>query len=402
MEIIHHKVQKIIVIMMLAIMIICVATPVFAATIYTGSINIGDTLELKSGEWFIYKTEAAAKDLDKSQVYNTRLKAGEPVTVEDKSGNVLKIDSSKYIYYGSTGAKNFTKINQSKVTSEKKENIKLDLNKVNTSINIDTSSIGNAIGQIGQGFVTAVQGIGESGILQNIFTVITELITRLVEMLRGIEIPKITIGTPVEKPVEGETEKGEIEENKQDDKDTEDVDNDEVNYIFIGDSRTVMMLSATRNDIKNTGNIVKEYAAVGQGYNYFFKGNMLNNIKTSLNNAPKGTKVIIWLGVNDLYQANNYVSMVNSLANTYTDLNFYYVSVTPVNEEKAKKSGYTVKNSEIVAFNNTIISGLNSKVKYIDVYNSNYNTIVNGTEADGLHYTSNTSKTIWSSIYSKL
>lgn len=183
-------------------------------------------------------------------------------------------------------------------------------------------------------------------------------------------------------------------------------ENEENNYIFIGDSRTVAMLiepeAYAKDEIEKTGNIVKVFAKKSKGYNYFFKGEKLDEIKTSLKNAPKGTKVIIWLGVNDLFQSGNYVSMVNGLANTYTDLKFYYVSVTPVNEIKAR-AGYSIVNSEIMDFNKTIEDGINdNKVKYIDVYDNKYNTIVNGTENDGLHYTSSTTKIIWQEIYNNL
>ncbi len=95
------------------------------------------------------------------------------------------------------------------------------------------------------------------------------------------------------------------------------------------------------------------------------------------------------MGVNDLYNKNDYVSYINTKANKWKEkgANIYFVSVNPVNDSRT-----AVKNKQIVEFNNTLKSGLNSNVKYIDVYNKIIN---NFSTTDGLNYTKATSDQIW-------
>lgn len=175
---------------------------------------------------------------------------------------------------------------------------------------------------------------------------------------------------------------------------------EEINYVFIGDSRTVMMFDAAENKIKETGNVVKEFSKRGANHNTFFGDDTLSTTKYTLKNAPKGTKVIIWLGVNDLHNADKYKNTVNELAKEYSELEFYYISVTAVNETKAKKIS-SVKNKQIEDFNKKIKNNLSTDVKYIDINTGLKDTLVNGT-TDGVHYTETTSVKIWETIYSKI
>lgn len=116
MEIIRSKTNKIITIMVLVVMFMSITFPIFAA--YTDGISKGDKLKLTTDSWYIYKTETAAKNLDKTQTNGT-LKKNDEFTVQAKNGNVLKIGDNKYIYYGSTGASSFKKI--SSASTEKTE-----------------------------------------------------------------------------------------------------------------------------------------------------------------------------------------------------------------------------------------------------------------------------------------
>lgn len=103
-------------------------------------------------------------------------------------------------------------------------------------------------------------------------------------------------------------------------------------YIFIGDSRTYHMIGGYANtddyDKKSnykegyalgsfSGKVIKSFGIAGATYPTYFrtKGYLstesikrFNDIKSALKSADAGTKVIIWLGVNDLNNSWNYLS----------------------------------------------------------------------------------------------
>lgn len=192
-------------------------------------------------------------------------------------------------------------------------------------------------------------------------------------------------------------------------------------YILIGDSRTVgMYISLTQ---RNAGRIVKASSTVNnkevmflgagsEGYNYWFENQSnYSDIKKALNNAKKGAKCIIWLGVNDLHNCSKYASAINMLANNYPNVNFYYDSVTAVN--KTLYHG-PVTNNDINKFNTDLNNQLKNKSRYNknlfyeDIQNkvitinnvkkTLYKCINDDTKYtfDGLHYTTTLYKEIWS------
>lgn len=191
-------------------------------------------------------------------------------------------------------------------------------------------------------------------------------------------------------------------------------------YILIGDSRTVgMYISLTQ---RNAGRIVKAsskvnnkevmfFGAGSEGYNYWFENQSnYSDIKNALNNAKKGAKCIIWLGVNDLHNCSKYASAINMLANNYPNVNFYYDSVTAVN--KTLYHG-PVTNNDINMFNTDLNNQLKNKSRYNknlfyeDIQNkvitinnvkkTLYKCITDDTKYtfDGLHYTTTLYKEIW-------
>ena len=138
--------------------------------------------------------------------------------------------------------------------------------------------------------------------------------------------------------------------------------------IFVGDSRTVGMEYAVKND---------DYTwlcEVGKGY-YWFK----ENIDLVDDYAKPGTKVIINLGVNDLGNASKYVELINSYVDLWTSegIEIYYSAVTPVGDT-------TVTNEQIEKFNQSLKSGLDSRITWIDSYS--YLTENGFSSSDGLHY----------------
>lgn len=119
--------------------------------------------------------------------------------------------------------------------------------------------------------------------------------------------------------------------------------------------------------------------------------------------------VIFNMGVNDLefsddakYYATEYYNIYYNLASKYKEINFYLLSVNPINEEKIyqcfKQSGRT--NQEIIDFNNTTINLLNGSDLDNMHYCDSYHNIDFGMP-DGLHYDKDTDQRIVNFIANK-
>ncbi len=157
-------------------------------------------------------------------------------------------------------------------------------------------------------------------------------------------------------------------------------------YIFAGDSRTVQMNMA----VGTNGN--KWIAQVGEGYKYF-AGTAVPQIDAGIG---EGTVVIINFGVNDLYNVDKYVSLVNSKIDSWISAGatVYYAAVVPV-------SNYpTITNADIESFNAKLKSGLDSRVGWLDGYT--YLTTCGFNTNDGLHYDAATYKNLYSFYMSNL
>ncbi len=151
-------------------------------------------------------------------------------------------------------------------------------------------------------------------------------------------------------------------------------------YLFVGDSRTVQLKMAV-------GSSDKAYIAeIGEGYSYF-KSTVLPKISTC---AGNGTKMIINFGVNDLANAGKYIKLVNNNIDTWINagITVYYAAVTPVGNCP------TVTNAQIEAFNTRLQTELDPRVNWIDGYS--YLQQAGFSTADGLHYSSDTYKSLYS------
>lgn len=154
--------------------------------------------------------------------------------------------------------------------------------------------------------------------------------------------------------------------------------------IFVGDSRTVGMQSAVGDQGKNDVWSCKS----SMGLNWM-KSTGIPNIESQITN---GSCIIILMGVNDLYNADNYISYVNGLVSGVNQKGgkLYFVSVNPTNRSAEHL------NDDIEAFNNKLKSGLSSYVQYID---TNTYLMNNGfSSSDGVHYTNTTYKQIYTLI----
>lgn len=156
--------------------------------------------------------------------------------------------------------------------------------------------------------------------------------------------------------------------------------------LYVGDSRIVGMKSALEN------NNIDYIAEVGKGYDWY-KNVALATIEEKLQNNSN-LIVVLSLGVNDLNNIDNYISAYKDLISKYSNNSIYIMSVTPVDESKAKASGYSVTNTAIEAFNKKLSENFSSN--YIDIYSN----LTNVGTTDGLHYDNDTYKTINSLVLS--
>ena len=153
--------------------------------------------------------------------------------------------------------------------------------------------------------------------------------------------------------------------------------------IFIGDSRTVhMKLAVNSNDIWSCK------SAMGLDW---MKSAGVPNVE---NQITTGTAVIILMGVNDLFNADKYITYINQKTSEWRDkgAKVYFVSVNPINENAYK----CFNNTRIETFNAKMASNL-VNVKYIDTYNYLITHSCDYT-SDGLHYQNSTSKVIYNLI----
>lgn len=157
-------------------------------------------------------------------------------------------------------------------------------------------------------------------------------------------------------------------------------------YIFVGDSRTVGMQGAVGRDHVYIGK-------VGEGYQWLTT-EAKKALKKALKAAPQA-KVILNLGVNDLGNISNYIAYYQQLLLQYPQAKFYFLSVNPIETKLAKAKGYdtkTVSNAKIAAFNAEIQRAFPGA--YLDCYTwlmeqkMIQNVKAGAGTVDGIHYTS--------------
>ena len=105
-----------------------------------------------------------------------------------------------------------------------------------------------------------------------------------------------------------------------------------------------------------------------------------SELAAALSETPD-TTVILNLGVNDITEADAYISYYKQLFDSYPDTDFHIMSVNPVSDDCP-----TVTNAAIDAFNQKIKAAFPDE--YLDVYN--YLLTGDFSTVDGLHYTDST------------
>lgn len=168
--------------------------------------------------------------------------------------------------------------------------------------------------------------------------------------------------------------------------------------IFVGDSRTVGLCETVKMSSNETC-----VAKGGIGY-IWFKNTAVSDINNIIKkNSNKSYNIIIDLGVNDLTYNSNYIKIYNSLKEgDWSNQNMIVISVLPANENKYTRTYKTNKyyisdiNNKIKNFNSNMKNGLNSKIKYCDLYDKVWDIVVDEQEtSDGLHYKSNAYKQVY-------
>lgn len=155
--------------------------------------------------------------------------------------------------------------------------------------------------------------------------------------------------------------------------------------VFIGDSRTVQMyayLNGTWSGANYSSGGVHEvgsdiYVAEGAKGLAWMKD---TGIPAAKKYFVKGNAIVILMGVNDLSNAENYITYVNKNAASWKSngSSLYFVSVNPC------QGSYSNLNSSITTFNSKLKSGLDSSVGWIDT--NSYLTKNGFNTTDGLHY----------------
>jgi len=159
------------------------------------------------------------------------------------------------------------------------------------------------------------------------------------------------------------------------------VPDENIGYIFVGDSRFVNMNDVC--EISKEDNLFM-VAKVGEGYSWFSQ-TALKQIKRIVSSGLYSEwKLVICLGINDLGSINNYLKKYEELKSDY---DITLVSVNPVNNYP------NISNSEVEKFNSSLKE---VNLPYINTYNILMTTGYSTT--DGLHYSPDTTRKIYDGI----
>ena len=199
------------------------------------------------------------------------------------------------------------------------------------------------------------------------------------------------------------------------------------NVILIGDSRYVGMAAmmgfqystitkyyGTGTNIRSTtpisykGDSFQVTAQVSaSAYTFTAGSEIYNSVHSQLQKASPGTNVLLWLGINDCSAVESTFTFYRGLANKYSSLKFYAISITGINESKTY-----LKNSSAQSFNAKLADKINrgkiSNLKYKSILSGNdVNTIIVGGQkiaiinymtGDGLHYTKEGYIKLWQAM----
>lgn len=140
--------------------------------------------------------------------------------------------------------------------------------------------------------------------------------------------------------------------------------------IWVGDSRTVGMQNAMKNDDLYI-------AAAGEGFRWFEETGC-SELEAAISNHPD-TPVILNLGVNDYDNLERYLACYQKLVEAYPQTPFYFLSVNPIDPELC----LSITNEEIAGFNAQLKAAFPEQ--YIDSFT--WMRVQEILPFDGIHYT---------------
>lgn len=172
--------------------------------------------------------------------------------------------------------------------------------------------------------------------------------------------------------------------------------------IIVGDSRMENILKR-----KNVIDIPVNFKIIARGGAtiYWFEDDALPVLKNILDNKNSKYKyhVVINQGVNDLnlndkkspeYHASTYTDIFEDLIKKYKDVNFYILSVNPIDESIINDYWrQTRTEQDVTDFNNYMIKWIN-KSYYKNIYYCDSFNEIKFNMPDGLHYDIETDKKI--------
>lgn len=171
--------------------------------------------------------------------------------------------------------------------------------------------------------------------------------------------------------------------------------------IVMGDSRTVclycsMTYSAEEYPKHVFYSIDPEYAAAYEDTTFVAKGGEGDawfetyGLAKGVAYLDEHSVLVVWFGVNDLNNANRYISYINGVALSF-GVPVYYMTIGPCDK------GWADNNAAVESFNAALEAGLDPAVHRIDMYSYIRDGMVSGRFAtmDGLHYDYETSRAIY-------
>ncbi len=198
------------------------------------------------------------------------------------------------------------------------------------------------------------------------------------QMLPGTEALTAGLEIPTEKTLDGGKEVPGEEENDPKPEGGEEAAG-VTRVIFVGDSRFVQMRDAAGD------NSHVWIAKVSQGYAWLSR-EAVSKIDEAV---ESGTKVLLNLGVNDTWDADAYIKLVNGKAEEWREkgAQVYYASVNPV------RDGRYITSKEVERFNDKMQAGLDPEIVWID--SCSWLKETGYTLTDGLHFDSETSERLY-------
>lgn len=155
---------------------------------------------------------------------------------------------------------------------------------------------------------------------------------------------------------------------------------------FVGDSRTVGM-QMTNPDSKYV-------CECGKAYQWLISEEVTKQIEENPSDI-----YVFNLGVNDFSNPTLYADYINAFQEEHPEQYVYYMSVNPIDDEKAGRYGYLARNAQVVAFNEKL-QALLPAAMWIDTYEylaeQGYET------QDGIHYTKQTYERIYEYVFDEI